>query len=125
MERDEILNMPAGTKMNQLVWWKIFDMEPYPPNNDMLLLPDYSHEIAPAWSIIEKLVDGTPNDFELRTTIRGWRCDLYLGSANAETAPLAICRAGLIAVLAGSNTASTGQPPVARLNNHTFKAACR
>lgn len=52
MNRDEILNMPAGTKMNQLIWWKVFDMTPAPPNNDMLLLPDYSGEISPGFCSI-------------------------------------------------------------------------
>jgi hypothetical protein len=104
MTRDEILNMKAGTKINQLVWWKVFDMEPMPPNNNMLLLPDYSIDISAAWDVVDKILKTFPaDDIELRTTIRGWIC--IIGSigvdykSNAETAPLAICRAALIAVM--------------------------
>jgi hypothetical protein len=115
MTRDEILNMPAGQEMNVLIaplagfsvfksararreWisqnWNhgfcVYDDE----------LPDFSDDISAAWMVVERMTDGeTPNDCELHTTVRGWRCDLYRGSANAETAPLAICRAALLAIL--------------------------
>ena len=55
MNKDEILDMPAGKKMNQLIWWKVFDMTPMPPNNNMDLLPDYSGEMSPAWSVAERI----------------------------------------------------------------------
>lgn len=55
MQKEDIKNMPAGKKMNQLIWWKIFDMDPMPLNNDMDYLPDYSGELSVAWSVVEKI----------------------------------------------------------------------
>lgn len=67
-----------------------------------------SQDIAAAWQVMEKLLSG---DFgrhfyiELSnktTTGTGWNCLIYdVGYAEADTAPLAICRAGLLAVLEG------------------------
>ena len=108
MERDEILNMPAGTKINQLVWWKIFDMSPTPPNNDMLLLQDYSNNMHDAWSVILALKekgyqawlenDQVYKDFPGQTN----SCKLYGNGfvyfALGETMPLAICRVALLAM---------------------------
>lgn len=113
MTRDEILNMPAGTKMNQLIWWKIFDMYPTPPNNDIKLLPDYSGDMNVAWSVVEKLEKSEPETLcnISRISENGqrdgleWHCHLRCIGGNgkyfyaiADTAPLAICRAALLAV---------------------------
>jgi len=100
MTKDEIMNMPAGREMDTLIAKSIFgnvkkswDWE--------FTLPSYSTDISAAWRVVEKMSDGeTPNDVELRTSVRGWRCDFFKGYANAETAPLAICRAALLAVMA-------------------------
>ena len=103
MTRDEILNMPAGTKMNQLIWWKVFDMYPTPPNNDMKLLPDYSTDISAAWEVVDKLVRFS---ITIESFPKGVLCRFFgAGSSTAgdavgwaDTAPLAICRAALLAV---------------------------
>jgi hypothetical protein len=116
MNRDEILKMEAGTKMNQYIWWKIFDMEPTPPNNDMLLLSDYSGNIAAAWKVVEKLnqkgmcvlVSELVPYRQFEENLSG--CEITPLSddeesepetikASADTAPLAICRAALLAVM--------------------------
>ena len=125
MTKDEIMNMPAGAKMNQLIWWKIFDMIPTPLNNDMKFLPDYSGEMSPAWSVAERInkmiFDGKltlENDYNYLTLScvgmttgyavsfdclleNEWYDDItnYKYAARAETAPLAICRAALLAVV--------------------------
>ena len=117
MNQEEILNMPAGTKMNQLIWWKVFDMEPEPPNNNMLLLPDYSKEVAPAWRVVNAFaVEPFAWHIEsinlLGGQIKWWAClwgDMPDGSiaefsAEAETMSLAVCRVALLKV-AGSNKA--------------------
>jgi len=103
MERDEILNMPSGKKINQLVWWKIFDMTPTPPNNDMNFLPDYSGDMNVAFSVVEKLCSETGCDIvkvckrDLDLMRGEWSCNFGRGfEAFGETAPLAICRAGLL-----------------------------
>jgi hypothetical protein len=116
MTRDEILNMKAGRDMDALIavcvcGWEVDDMTAISPtgsrnsrtaHGDDDWLPYYSTDISAAWLVVEKITDGeTPNDCELHTTVRGWRCDLYLGSANAETAPEAICKAALLAVMFG------------------------
>lgn len=114
MNKQEILNMPAGKKMNQLVWWKIFDMIPTPHNNDMSFLPDYSGDMNVAWSIVEKLENGQPEILcnISRISENGqhdgieWHCHLRCIDgkstyyyAIADTVPLAICRASLLAVM--------------------------
>ena len=122
MNKDEIFNMPAGEQIDKLIAIKVLgypelDLEdaPCPYCGNIMRFcgsrswcslcsewrhsayKKYSDEISSAWEIVEKLTDGeTPNDCELRTSVRGWRCDLYKGYANAETAPLAICRAALL-----------------------------
>lgn len=87
----EILNTPAGTRMNTLIWWKIFDMNPTPPNNDMLLLPDYSGDLNVAKTVSDKM-----KGFVLVRS-RGEYCCNHI--AFAETPPLAICRAALLEAL--------------------------
>lgn len=113
MNAEEILNMQAGTKINQLIWWKIFDMTPEPPNNDMLLLPDYSGDICAAWQIVNKL-ESRPEGFRAvyyrdvnwQNGGQGWYA-CFEGQAVkgvfAETAPLAICRAALLATVNSTN----------------------
>ena len=90
----EILELPAGTKMNQLIWWKVFDMEPTPPGNDMLKLPPFSTDMGAAWTITEKVQIGMLNNVHGR-----WEAYVVDGPyADAETAPLAICRAALLSL---------------------------
>ena len=125
MNKDEILDMPAGKKMNQLIWWKVFDMTPMPPNNNMDLLPDYSGEMSPAWSVAERInkmifdeqlelgrdynnltlecvgyTTGYAASFDCIID-HEWYEDItnYDYAARGETAPLAICRAALLAVM--------------------------
>jgi hypothetical protein len=111
MDRDEIENMPAGKKMNQLIWWKIFDMTPAPLNDDRGFLPDYSGEIAPAWSVVEKL-EADSRELLFKITRKGfgmntlhWAAEFRQCSGGqnyyyveAESAPLAIARAALLVV---------------------------
>lgn len=125
MTKDEILDMPAGKKMNQLIWWKIFNMTPTPLNNDINFLPDYSGEMSPAWSVAERInkmiFEGEltlQNDYNYLTLEcigmttgyaasfdclldHEWYEDItnYKYAARGETAPLAICRAALLAVV--------------------------
>ena len=97
MNQQEVLNMPAGRKINQLVWWKIFDMFPTPPNNNMALLPDYSGDMNVAWTIAKKFPEihmehSEKNDFAMIG-------DNFDTAVTCETMPLAICRAALLAVI--------------------------
>ena len=105
MKRQEILNMPAGKKMNQLIWWKIFDMFPTPPNNDMNFLPDYSGDMNVAWSVLEKHIKTSGSVFNpfVEKTPKGFACsfDGINYAWECDTAPLAICRAALLIVSDG------------------------
>ncbi len=97
MTREEIANMPACAKMNQLIWWKIFDMFPTPPNNDMALLPDYSGDMNCAWSVVKKFPEfymehTKESDFAMLA-------DDFDTAVVCETMPLAICRCALLATM--------------------------
>ena len=63
-----------------------------------------SNDLNTAWEVVEKMLTIYPtNDVSLKSTCRGWLCTIDVGGAeftrNAETAPLAICRAALLAVM--------------------------
>ena len=108
MTKDEILDIPAGREMDALIA-KECDLY---SNSTMLRFGDlyipevqkycrpFSTDMSAAWKVVEKMIDGeNPNNCDLRTSVHGWRCDFHKGQANAETAPLAICRAALMAKL--------------------------
>jgi hypothetical protein len=114
--RSEILNMKAGAEMDALIaeyvmGWKLITdpagdrLGEYwsdPKTRDAWTVQMWrpSQFIQHAFYVIEKVIDGeTPNDCDLRTTVRGWNCDLGRGFANSETAPEAICKAALISKL--------------------------
>lgn len=126
MTREEILSLPAGRELDALVakrvmrWtWASEWYEKGIPD----WLPHYSSEIAAAWEIVEKLVERGWY-FEIRTPSRVYKTvditwhsrirdaehgtwDRYGGDSDgvigddlrAETLPLAVCRAALLAVM--------------------------
>ena len=106
------MNMPAGRELDVLVHQKIFRLECDVTSrfwqDGPLFLEDtfYSTSIAAAWLVVEKL---DAFDFELGR-VRGedyWECFIWLEgmehyggvSCEAPTAPLAICRSALLAVM--------------------------
>jgi hypothetical protein len=114
MTRDEILKMKYGPELDALVAEKVFkywNVEMYEGKlvhgeNNMngwpVVTPHYSTEISAAWKVVENnFMTGTQ---ELRIGARGkaFQFTCYhngnKGEAVAETAPLAICRAALLAV---------------------------
>ena len=102
MTKEEILKMEAGGEMNLLVHTEIMKFEYGPdftgdPHN---WTKSYSTSISAAFEIVDKL------DACLHMTQYGpngiWTVLFCGGSdirAEGETAPLAICRAGLLAVM--------------------------
>jgi len=123
MTRDDILNMPAGREMDAQIAQSVFGMRLtknhglaggfYWVGNGVQFgimqeqdTPAYSTDISAAWEVVEKMgnVDKL-HDVELRTSIRGWICNIFNSfdsfEVNADTAPLAICRAALLAVMDG------------------------
>ena len=124
MTKDEILAMEAGDEMNALIaelmgwtrheqpfiskWGKMYEWRPPEDSSyDAFLAPhDWSTNIAAAWEVVEKL---TPFKFGFNLAIESppgpcgdWEVHFYNGGAHlafADTAPLAICRAALLAVM--------------------------
>jgi hypothetical protein len=115
MTNEEIYNMPAGTEIEELILQHIFGFELLPPpampkfqrptNHGVETIDyprPYSTDIWSAWSITDKLpmlelFRYLDDDEE---TPAGWvaRFDNEY-EATAEYAPLAICRAALLAVM--------------------------
>jgi hypothetical protein len=108
MTRDEILNMPAGKEIDALIAEKVIGVPFRKPTHGPCCtcgtcgwdydncICGYSEEIEKAWEVVEKLrLTIEP------TAMNKWAVHQGLGSqlAYAETAPLAICRAALLAVM--------------------------
>lgn len=105
MTREEILNMPAGREMDawiaEIVGWIIEDFTAISPrgsrwarnaHGDDDWLPYYSTDVLAAWEIIERYTDAV-----VEKVGEHYYVNLFVDSAYAETAPLAICRAALLA----------------------------
>jgi hypothetical protein len=124
MTRDEILNMPASREMDALVAEKVMEFGVmrwinHPTYDPKIItpvemeLPHYSTDISAAWQVLEQLRDPSESepDFWSITDAgieQGWIVeniwahhdgDIPNFAVQAETAPLAICRAALLAVL--------------------------
>lgn len=99
MTRDEILNMPAGNKIDAWIDVLIFgdDGTNYSGKH-------YSTDISAAWEVVEKT-----NSFEVELIIEKdgmYECQIWNGDTfhpeqciRADTMPLAICRAALLTIL--------------------------
>jgi len=126
--RDEIENMPADGMTDAAVWMYVFKGGTVTGK-----LPKFSSDISAAWEVAEKInqmiTDGhltLENDFNYLTLeFLGYNSgyavsfdcivddnewyeqgtiEKYKYAARAETAPLAICRAALLAVQSASPT---------------------
>jgi hypothetical protein len=126
MNRDEILAMPAGREMDALIAEKVMGWtlgEPHEIHgwmmHGMVTVRDWvgstndagithiekwspSTDIAAAWEVVEKLGDKF-DELERGDGGEFWMCVVYPDGfipcvARAETAPLAICRAALLAM---------------------------
>lgn len=103
MTHGEISKMPAGRKMDEIIARKIIKIEPYAtivsPSTGNLrevwMGRDYSTDILSAWEVVDKM-----HYFELFKGDDYWSVAYYDGRfydrVDAETAPLAICRAALL-----------------------------
>jgi hypothetical protein len=109
MTRDEILNMPAGREMDVTIGYHVMDLVA-PPG----VYPEYSTDIAAAWEVVEKISEQKNAQVYICTNFSSEFGDTFyveiyknwdgeqeqiLTSATAETAPLAICRGALLAVI--------------------------
>jgi hypothetical protein len=119
MTRDEILKMEAGPELDALIAEKVMEWTEWPISGDYVTLHgktghtidtfNPSSDISAAWEVVEKLQD-TPTEyfFEICKTPVIWRqsgkpthwhVELGGQKAYADAAPLAICRAALLAVM--------------------------
>jgi hypothetical protein len=125
MTRDEILNTPAGRELDALVAEKVMELKVDYEFSDVLeprvpflvdkydewgYLPNYSTDIAAAWEVVEFLrrkfwsTNIVCWDYSVKWVVT---CEYRTGHgepkktlyADADTAPLAICRAALLAVM--------------------------
>ncbi len=127
MTRDEILNMKAGREMDVLVAKKVFGWKLVKNKGEAggsfwtghggvfgdmhkSQTPEYSTDIFASWEVIQKMHE-MKYRYALRGHFRGsdlhiaefddqdWADSNPLYNAIADTTPLAICRAALLAVM--------------------------
>ena len=124
MNNDEILSMPAGREMDALIFEYVFGFEKgtFPVHapmkskiGDYMVRPiqEYSSDISAAWEVAETLSDkfdfaivnnqnfGKYPDLHYGFRLQAIGEDSHIKTifALGETAPLAICRAALLAVV--------------------------
>ena len=125
MNRKEILEMPAGREMDALIaekviGWRIDELTAYSPSGSSCArhpkgdwwLNYYSTNMDAAWEIVEKFVSKgygvhvyRHGDWNDKNGKRYWQSymDFRFPIVDADTAPLAICRAALLAVMDASS----------------------
>ena len=128
MTRDEILNMPAGREMDALIENIIYKHSPYQDGlgiwrveiNDETgrVLPKYTTSIAAAWEVVDEMIKGKGHHFAIQMNESCGNsvghlsfCEVLdsgeFGIRNIVTiendAPLAICRAALLAFCVPDN----------------------
>ena len=116
MTRDEILKLEAGRELDALVAEQVMgfvdlgplqlaDLRYQKPTTDGVVvlgrLPNYSTDIAAAWQVVEKISKLYHVEIENFDGGYGVTLDDYSQTweAHAPTAPLAISRAALLAVM--------------------------
>ena len=114
MKAEDIENMQAGREMDAIIAEKVFKLDAAcwveACEVEGHLIAEYSTDIAAAWEVVEKL-DLFNRDLALMRTSGGYGIyplvrdvtgaqvlDICHPVAKDETAPLAICRAALLAV---------------------------
>lgn len=120
MTRDDILNMPAGRELDLLIALKVMGWEHNSLGDAWIREGEPwvgcdefqpSVDIAAAWEVVERLKElgvylticTLENDYQCELD-RLKTYELACDSVISETAPLAICRAALLAVM------ETGSP---------------
>ena len=105
----EIMNMPAGREMDVLAHREIFNKSCHSLDRE-ILLPHYSTDIADAWLVVEKIKEYLPGrEIMIYFVLDKWcvgslvqapsTIEILDKLGEADTAPLAICRAALIAIM--------------------------
>jgi hypothetical protein len=98
LTREQILAMPAGYKLDTLIEQHVF-------GRTVVWSEDYSTDIRMAWQVVEKIARqgtllsiavGPYGDQGVKTSVMFFGMD---GGVVEDSAPLAICRAALLAQL--------------------------
>lgn len=100
MNREQVLAMKPGRELDLLIAEKIIGWGKYEALN---YIPNkYSTDIAAAWEIAKKINDclhlkehGAKGNWE------AYFCGYQISKVDADTAPEAICKAALLAVIGG------------------------
>ena len=125
MTRDEILNIPAGREIDTIILRDILKYKPVYVQEGALfgtvgeldcwydeggmfvpLGTSPSNDISTAWKVVEKMKENPDVGIALSDYSSGGFCFTFFGpgmfeyEGDAETVPLAICRAALLAVAA-------------------------
>lgn len=125
MTREEILGMEAGRELDELISKEVFKNikaqgcsncldnlhgcigSPNYPKCYISLAPYYSTDISAAWEAVEHLktkgIYGRVDVCKSNYAVCFQDDNLYNFCLNAKTAPLAICRSALLAVVEASN----------------------
>jgi hypothetical protein len=109
VNRDEILNMPAGRELDALIAERVMGLKVDRRNDGTphyLTWTPYSTDMSAAWEIV-RAMEEKREWFKLGNVIPNSDAIVYeasFGDAYAceDTAPLAICRAALLAVMEAS-----------------------
>lgn len=114
MTREEILALPAGPELDALVAKFVMDFkeinpqasEPYwvRPDGRCQFMAEFrpSMDIAAAWEVAEKLARRNQVSVGYSPILKEWAANFTDDDEDsqwADTAPLAICRAALLAVM--------------------------
>ena len=133
MTKDEIWAMEAGEELDKLVIKELMhhirDDSERPRCKICSVWKDwykpagcedkkYSTDISAAWQVVEKLKDYYP-EIEFNQYTKKWEVTFLVGeTASADTAPEAICKSALIAVLQlAINSSSTENRKVREKNS--------
>jgi ABA sandwich protein len=140
MKPEDIENMQAGREMDLLIIKAVFGLETqecmvggHPRGcTGNVSYPKYSTDIAAAWLVVEKMRDFTPvGDVHIERWDNRWAVSTCFDSSSGgwdgftygDTAPLAICRAALLAVSRDNepdwedNLLAASPPKFARISN--------
>jgi len=109
--REQILSMEASYSLNELVAEKVMGIAVTAKRRrfEYVHVPSYSRDISAAWEVVEKMKkDGWGFTLEVWGDDVGYRDDQYEATygfqkgphkARCDTAPEAICKSALLAVM--------------------------
>lgn len=82
----------------------VYISRPHGENMGIVGIFKPSTDVSAAWEVVEKMFETYSKEITVEfgwkeNPIYAWHCHMGLVDATAETAPLAVCRAALLAVM--------------------------